>query len=97
MGDTFLDLSCEKLPAPPDKKCSPVPPAGPQCNAARGFRAVGKRSVVRAGTRPRALRATAQFVGTAYCEVLPAVEAHSHAKKRCTRAEMRGQTRKANV
>lgn len=30
MGDTFLGLSCEKQPAHPDKKCSPVPPAGLQ-------------------------------------------------------------------
>ena len=29
MGDTFLDLSYEKLLGHPDKKGSPVPPAGP--------------------------------------------------------------------
>jgi hypothetical protein len=30
MGDTFLDLSCEKPPGHPDKKYSPVPPEGPK-------------------------------------------------------------------
>ena len=29
MGDTFLDLSCEKQPGHPDKRGSPVPPEGP--------------------------------------------------------------------
>jgi len=29
VGDTFLDLSCEKQPAHPDKKCRPVPAEGP--------------------------------------------------------------------
>ncbi len=30
MGDTFLNLSYEKQPGHPHKKCSPVPPAGPK-------------------------------------------------------------------
>src|SRR5437016_11699946 len=34
---------------------------------------------------------------TAYCEISPALEGQTHAKKRCNRAEMRGQTRKADL
>src|SRR6266568_8446581 len=38
VGDTFLDLSCEKQPAHPDKKDSLVPPEGPQ----REYLSVGR-------------------------------------------------------
>ena len=64
--------------------------------AALGFRAVGKMSVVRAGTRKLALRATEKFVGTTYCDVLSPPESPTRPTKRHNRAAMRGQTRKAN-
>jgi hypothetical protein len=56
----------------------------------------GKLAVVLAGTRQMVLRVARKCVQTTYCEVSPAPEGQTRAKKRCNRAEIRGQTGKAN-
>jgi hypothetical protein len=62
-----------------------------------GAQSSGELAVMLAGTRYPALRAARKCAQSAYCEVLPAPEGHTRAKKQCNRAEMRGQTRQANL